>query len=275
MISGHFTWSCSLLKSFVRMWFSSALKGLIDSAPSEMLLWVSLLMFCVVSMPETLESMSKLREQSSKPPSPVPAVQRRRQAHRKARDKRVTVRLRAAKSRRVHPDHVLTRRPLFPSQGRKSQRLSKAAETTSKKASSKKTAPPEILKLKSQYGVDAWKRWIQWRQTQPNLEQPRFGCKSDRMMAVFTVTLHLHFKPLIVFFHPDVSSSSGAEGGHPSLHHRGAQLRPVLFHHWGEATKRRAVLPRQPLLPLPRHPAGKTRVSLFYWTLNQLLSAPS
>ncbi|XP_072227140.1 zinc finger MYM-type protein 4-like [Leuresthes tenuis] len=97
---------------------------------------------------ETLESMSKLREQSSKPPSPQPAV-RRRQAHRKARDKR----------------------------GRKSQRLSKAAETASQRASSKKTAPPEILKLKSQYGVDAWKRWIQWRQTQPNLEQPRFGSR--------------------------------------------------------------------------------------------------
>ncbi|KAM4538768.1 zinc finger MYM-type protein 4-like isoform 2-T2 [Odontesthes bonariensis] len=98
---------------------------------------------------ETLESMSKLREQGGKPPSPLPAAQRRRQTHRKARDKR----------------------------GRKPQRSSKAAETTSQRASSKKTAPPEILRLKSQYGVDAWKRWIQWRQTQPNTEQPRFGSR--------------------------------------------------------------------------------------------------
>uniref|UniRef100_A0A671YTT0 TRASH domain-containing protein n=1 Tax=Sparus aurata TaxID=8175 RepID=A0A671YTT0_SPAAU len=67
------------------------------------------------------------------------------------------------------------------SQGRKSQRASKTAEASSQKGSSNKalTALTEIPKLKSQYGVDAWKRWIQWRKTQPNLEKPRFGCKSQ------------------------------------------------------------------------------------------------
>ncbi|XP_041867588.1 zinc finger MYM-type protein 4 isoform X2 [Melanotaenia boesemani] len=97
---------------------------------------------------EALESMARLREQSQKPPSPPPAS-RRRQAHRKAREKR----------------------------GRKSVRVSKAAEAASQKGNSKKAASVETLKLKSQYGVDAWKRWIQWRQTQPNLEQPRFGSR--------------------------------------------------------------------------------------------------
>uniref|UniRef100_A0A3Q4HLX1 Zinc finger MYM-type protein 4-like n=1 Tax=Neolamprologus brichardi TaxID=32507 RepID=A0A3Q4HLX1_NEOBR len=56
------------------------------------------------------------------------------------------------------------------------QRQSKAAETSSAKSTSKKPVEVEIPKLKSEYGVDAWKRWIQWRQTQPNLENPRFGC---------------------------------------------------------------------------------------------------
>ncbi|XP_030596783.1 zinc finger MYM-type protein 4 isoform X2 [Archocentrus centrarchus] len=97
---------------------------------------------------ETLERMARQREQSTKSPSPPPAPVRR-QAHRKAREKR----------------------------GRKPQRQSKAAETSSAKAASKKAAEVEIPKLKSEYGVDAWKRWIQWRQTQPNLENPRFGSR--------------------------------------------------------------------------------------------------
>uniref|UniRef100_A0A3B4Y099 Zinc finger MYM-type protein 4-like n=1 Tax=Seriola lalandi dorsalis TaxID=1841481 RepID=A0A3B4Y099_SERLL len=61
------------------------------------------------------------------------------------------------------------------SKGRKSQRSSKAAETTSQRGSAHKAMAVEVPKLKSQYGVDAWKRWIQWRQTQPNLEKPRFS----------------------------------------------------------------------------------------------------
>ncbi|XP_029370196.1 zinc finger MYM-type protein 4-like [Echeneis naucrates] len=98
---------------------------------------------------ETLERMSQLREEHQRSSSPPPTSQRRRQAHRKAREKR----------------------------GRKSQRLSKAADTTSQKGSSHKAAAAEIPRLKSQYGVDAWKRWIQWRQTLPNLEKPRFGSR--------------------------------------------------------------------------------------------------
>ncbi|XP_028256554.1 zinc finger MYM-type protein 4-like isoform X4 [Parambassis ranga] len=97
---------------------------------------------------ETLERMARLREQTHNPPSPPPTASRR-QAHRKARDKR----------------------------GRKSQRLSKAAEAASRKVSTKKQLEAEVPKLKSQYGVDAWKRWIQWRQTQPNQEKPRFGSR--------------------------------------------------------------------------------------------------
>ncbi|XP_041664939.1 zinc finger MYM-type protein 4-like isoform X2 [Cheilinus undulatus] len=96
---------------------------------------------------ETLERMARLREQARRSPSPQPETSRRRQAHRKARDKR----------------------------GRKPLRLGK--EALSKKGSSSKSAAIEVPKLKSQYGVDAWKRWIQWRQTQPNLEKPRFGSR--------------------------------------------------------------------------------------------------
>uniref|UniRef100_A0A3Q3VLI9 TRASH domain-containing protein n=1 Tax=Mola mola TaxID=94237 RepID=A0A3Q3VLI9_MOLML len=62
---------------------------------------------------------------------------------------------------------------------RKSQRLSKAAEASSKRGSSVKKKPvvSDFPKLKSQYGVDAWKRWIQWRWTQPNLEKPRYASR--------------------------------------------------------------------------------------------------
>ncbi|XP_044027837.1 zinc finger MYM-type protein 4 isoform X2 [Siniperca chuatsi] len=98
---------------------------------------------------ETLERMARLREHSQRSPSPPPAAPRRRQAHRKAREKK----------------------------GRKSQRSSKAAEASSQRGSSNKVLLVDIPKLKSQYGVDAWKRWIQWRQTQPNLEKPRFGSR--------------------------------------------------------------------------------------------------
>ncbi|XP_029298588.1 zinc finger MYM-type protein 4-like isoform X2 [Cottoperca gobio] len=95
---------------------------------------------------ETLERMARLREQSKRSPSPPPAASRRRQAHRKAREKK----------------------------GRKSQRSS---SKTVEASTTHKAVAVEVPKLKSQYGVDAWKRWIQWRQTQPNLEKPRFGSR--------------------------------------------------------------------------------------------------
>nr|XP_046274089.1 zinc finger MYM-type protein 4-like isoform X2 [Scatophagus argus] len=98
---------------------------------------------------EILEKTARLREHSQRSPSPPPAAPRRRQAHRKAREKK----------------------------GRKSQRLSKGAEASSQKGSSNKAKALDVPKLKSQYGVDAWKRWIQWRQTQTNLEKPRFGSR--------------------------------------------------------------------------------------------------
>lgn len=57
-------------------------------------------------------------------------------------------------------------------------------------------------------------------------------------------------------YYPGFSSSDGVKGGCSSVHHCWAELRPLLLHHWVETTQRRAVLPRQPLLPLPRHPTG-------------------
>ncbi|KAF7661705.1 hypothetical protein LDENG_00255810 [Lucifuga dentata] len=99
---------------------------------------------------EILERMAHLRELAQRAPSPPPAPPRRRQGHRKARDK---------------------------NKGRKMQRLAKAAEKSSVKGSSKKGVCQGAIKLKSQYGLDAWKRWIQWRQTQPNPEKLRVGSR--------------------------------------------------------------------------------------------------
>lgn len=71
--------------------------------------------------------------------------------------------------------------------GRMSQRLSKASEGMSKKECvQKKPAVLELPKLKSQYGVEAWKHWVQWRQTQPDLDKPRYACKSGRMVTKLT-----------------------------------------------------------------------------------------
>ncbi|XP_061903355.1 zinc finger MYM-type protein 4 isoform X2 [Entelurus aequoreus] len=91
---------------------------------------------------ETLERMSDLREQSL-----LPVGSRRRQAARKSREKK----------------------------GRK--RLSKAAETPEKKDPSPNATLDDVRKLKSAYGVDAWKRWVRWRETQPNVEMPRVGLR--------------------------------------------------------------------------------------------------
>ncbi|XP_008329236.1 zinc finger MYM-type protein 4-like isoform X2 [Cynoglossus semilaevis] len=97
---------------------------------------------------ETLEKMARLREHSQRSPSPPPTTSRRRQANKKGREKR----------------------------GRKAQE-SKAADKKSQKGSALKAAATDLPKLQSRYGVDAWKRWMQWRQSQPNLVKPRFGSR--------------------------------------------------------------------------------------------------
>uniref|UniRef100_A0A8C7FCD3 Zinc finger MYM-type protein 4 n=1 Tax=Oncorhynchus kisutch TaxID=8019 RepID=A0A8C7FCD3_ONCKI len=61
------------------------------------------------------------------------------------------------------------------------RRKSKAAETVSVVASlgeaQSDVVPGEPPKLQHMYGVDAWKRWVQWSKTQPDLEKPRFGSR--------------------------------------------------------------------------------------------------
>ncbi|KAM3858576.1 zinc finger MYM-type protein 4-like [Diretmus argenteus] len=98
---------------------------------------------------ETLEMVAKLREEAQRSPSPLAASPRRLQGHRKARDK---------------------------NKGRKSQRVAEAAAAVTS-LRGQKTKSKDPPKLKSQYGIDAWKRWIQWRETQPNMEKQRFGLR--------------------------------------------------------------------------------------------------
>ncbi|XP_058608810.1 zinc finger MYM-type protein 4-like isoform X3 [Onychostoma macrolepis] len=41
------------------------------------------------------------------------------------------------------------------------------------------SAPPNSLsKLQHEYGVKAWKKWVRWRNTQPNMETLKFGSRS-------------------------------------------------------------------------------------------------
>lgn len=87
---------------------------------------------------------------------------------------------------------------VMQTKGRMSQRLSKASEAMSKKECvQKKPAVWELPKLKSQYGIEAWKCWVQWRQTQPNLEKPRYACKSR--LLVNTVTKIIFIYNLSIF----------------------------------------------------------------------------
>ncbi|XP_069033058.1 zinc finger MYM-type protein 4-like isoform X1 [Embiotoca jacksoni] len=125
---------------------------------------------------ETLERMARLREESLKPLSPAPSSSRRRQSLRKVKEKRSE---RNPSWKKMNPrdrirDETPSPSPSAPSKGRKP---SKAAEATPQKGPSTKNAAADIPKLKSEYGVDAWKRWIQWRQTQPDLEKPRIGSR--------------------------------------------------------------------------------------------------
>ncbi|XP_049890842.1 uncharacterized protein LOC126384039 isoform X1 [Epinephelus moara] len=54
--------------------------------------------------------------------------------------------------------------------GRKMQQLSKAAKQETSQRDSSKVISKKHHKLKSQCGIDAWKRWIQWRESQTNLD---------------------------------------------------------------------------------------------------------
>ncbi|XP_019726386.1 zinc finger MYM-type protein 4-like [Hippocampus comes] len=96
---------------------------------------------------ETLERMALQRESSTPPASPAPTGTRKRQPSRKSRETR----------------------------GRK--KSNKGAEVSGKKGSAAKSSVPKVPKLKSEYGVDAWKRWIRWRDAQPDMETPRIGMR--------------------------------------------------------------------------------------------------
>lgn len=138
-----------------------------------------LLTFISFFYSETLEKMARLREHSQRSPSPPPTTSRRRQANKKGREKRVNI---GSLYQFVFYTlcRLLTSSSLFPgsSKGRKAQE-SKAADKKSQKGSALKAPATDLPKLQSRYGVDAWKRWMQWRQSQPNLVKPRFGCKSE------------------------------------------------------------------------------------------------
>lgn len=90
----------------------------------------------------------------------------------------------------VESHHFLScNRFCFSTQARshKPAKTSKAAAASSSQRGSsknKKAVVPDFPKLKSEYGVDAWKRWIKWRKTQPDLEKPRYGCKSLLCFAI-------------------------------------------------------------------------------------------
>uniref|UniRef100_A0A8K9WSK0 TRASH domain-containing protein n=1 Tax=Oncorhynchus mykiss TaxID=8022 RepID=A0A8K9WSK0_ONCMY len=150
---------------------------------------------------ETLELMAHWRDQErDRSPSPPPSPPRRR-ARRKARDglpQKKKVRAQNGSlnktffKERLHAPFLkcfvnilsvgvslsrsLALPPLTP-QKRKSRAAETASAVPSLAAAKSDVVPGEPPKLQHMYGVDAWKRWVQWSKTQPDLEKPRFGSR--------------------------------------------------------------------------------------------------
>lgn len=139
----------------------------------------------LLSLPETLERMSWHEEISQVSPSSPSSAVRRQQASRKTRETKVTVK---GEIHLMYKDNNQFDCVLMSPQtkGRIPQRLSRASEAILKKECVQmKPVVFELPKLKSQYGVEAWKCWIQWRQTQPNLATPRYACMSGHTVNMF------------------------------------------------------------------------------------------
>ncbi|KAL0962432.1 hypothetical protein UPYG_G00339960 [Umbra pygmaea] len=106
---------------------------------------------------QTLELMAHWRDQEKdKSPSP-PSTPPRRKGRKKARD--------------GFPPKKKTR---------KSKAAAKVVEeptVATRGVAQRDMVPGEPPKLQYMYGVDAWKRWVEWRNTQPDLEKPRFGSR--------------------------------------------------------------------------------------------------
>ncbi|XP_051527037.1 zinc finger MYM-type protein 4-like isoform X2 [Myxocyprinus asiaticus] len=56
------------------------------------------------------------------------------------------------------------------------KRVRKRAERCAATSASDTLA--NVSKLQHEYGVSAWKDWVRWRNTQPNMETPKFGSRS-------------------------------------------------------------------------------------------------
>lgn len=91
---------------------------------------------------KTLERLFQMREEAAvRLPPPPP------RHHRKAREK---------------------------NKGRKAKKSKKGAEVVVETVLAQSSLNQ---KLKSEYGLDAWKRWVQWRGAQTNLQKPRLGSR--------------------------------------------------------------------------------------------------
>ncbi len=81
------------------------------------------------------------------------------------------------------------------SKSRKLLQLFKAVKEETSQKDFSKTMSRKPRKLKSQCGIDAWKRWIQWRESQTNLDL--VSCK---LLCLSSFYLHFDFEQSCVFF---------------------------------------------------------------------------
>ncbi|KAL2080385.1 hypothetical protein ACEWY4_024178 [Coilia grayii] len=60
---------------------------------------------------------------------------------------------------------------------RRSQAIMKRRSPRTRPPVEAPVVPAQTRKLQAVYGVKAWKRWVQWRNSQPNIPTPRFGSR--------------------------------------------------------------------------------------------------
>ncbi|KAK7898511.1 hypothetical protein WMY93_019364 [Mugilogobius chulae] len=164
---------------------------------------------------ESLEALSHLREAAARAPSP-PA-----RHPRKAREKR-RVRISSVLFRIVTSKIIFT---CFFLKGRKPKRP--------------KTPEPEVpsapndnalaQKLKSEYGLDAWKHWVQWRRNQTDLQKLRIGSRPFELREDVLQCTTAELSLCLCFFISEIKRPNGEPYSPDSLYYLCLGIQKHLF----------------------------------------------
>lgn len=148
---------------------------------------------------ETLERWAQMREEAAtRSTSPPPA-----RPHRKAREKK--------------------------KRGRKPKNAPKSPEPEEIPSQASSSLPDLTQRLKSEYGLDAWKRWVQWRRSQPHLQKLTIGSRpvdmKEDLLRCTTAELSLG----LCFFFSEIKRPNGENYSPDSLYYLCLGIQQHLF----------------------------------------------